>query len=89
MSQSYGDEEDWREHFYYLLRAFKDRRYTWRDGKPVILIYRAADVERCDEMLAYWDELARDNGLGGIYAVQMLTYVGGSNWRNFDARLEF
>jgi len=90
MPQDYGGEGDWEEHFNYLLSAFKDERYIKRDGKPVYLIYKAAHVERCDDMLEYWDGLAKENGLNGIYAVQVLThYKQRPRWQRFDANLEF
>ncbi|QUG87014.1 glycoside hydrolase family 99-like domain-containing protein [Bacillus nitratireducens] len=87
MPQDYGDEEDWKEHFYFLLTAFKDGRYIRIDNKPLFIIYRASIIPRCEEMLLYWQNLAKQNGLEGIYFVHTLNiqpYVKG-----FDACVEF
>jgi lipopolysaccharide biosynthesis protein len=73
MPQSYGDEADWRRHFDYLLRVFRDTRYIRVDGRPMLLIYRSASIESLEPMLALWRELAREAGLAGLHIVQMLT----------------
>lgn len=69
MEQDYGNREDWKEHFAYLLPFFKDERYIKIDEMPVFLIYKAQNIECLDAMLAYWDELARQNGFGGLYVL--------------------
>jgi thiol-disulfide isomerase/thioredoxin len=72
MPQEYGDENDWKVHFDYLLNFFKDDRYIKVDGKPKFLIYKSSSITRCDEMMEYWDHLARENGFKGMYFVQTL-----------------
>lgn len=66
IEQTYGNKEDWENHFYYLLRFFKDKRYIYMDNKPLLVIYRPYNIEKCDEMFALWTELAKENGLEGI-----------------------
>ena len=40
IAQEYGQEEEWKEHFMYLLPFFKDERYIKKDGKPFFIFYR-------------------------------------------------
>ena len=72
MPQEYGGEEEWKEHFYYLLKFFQDRRYIKKDGKPVFLIYRTNNIPNCEEMVEYWNKLARENGFKGIYVIETM-----------------
>ena len=37
IKQTYGTEEDWINHFNYLLPFFKDERYIKEDGKPIMV----------------------------------------------------
>lgn len=67
--QRYGDEEEWRNHFSYLLKFFKDERYIKVDNKPVINIYNSWDIDRLEEMRTLWEQLAIDNGFDGVYIV--------------------
>ncbi len=69
--QSYGREEEWEEHFNYLLPFFKDDRYIKEDGKPLVLIYRPHIIGCLEEMTAYWRKLAVENGFPGlVFAAQ-------------------
>ena len=73
--QFYGGKKEWKEHFDYLLKFFKDSRYIKEDGKPLLVIYRAEVIERLNEMLDYWSELAKENGFNGmVYAYQNITF---------------
>ncbi|MBQ8040147.1 MAG: glycoside hydrolase family 99-like domain-containing protein, partial [Lachnospiraceae bacterium] len=69
LEQSYGTEKQWKEHFDYLLPFFLDERYIRVDEKPVIVIYKSADVTCLKDMLDYWKQLAMDAGLRGIYVI--------------------
>jgi lipopolysaccharide biosynthesis protein len=90
INQEYGDESNWEEHFNYLLKIFKDKRYIKVDNKPLFVIYRPSLIERCDEMMTFWNELAKKNGLGGIYFVNTLSaFQECTNHHGFDAQLEF
>ena len=63
----YGDEEDWKKHFEYLLKFFKDERYIKIDNKPVFSFYQARNnFPVIKKMVAYWDTLAKENGFAGI-----------------------
>lgn len=89
MPQDYGDEKDWKEHFDFLLTAFKDPRYIRVDNKPMFIIYRSGSIPKCQEMLLYWQNLAKQNGLEGIYFVQTLNVFKNPQVTGFDACVEF
>ena len=40
LEQKYGEEEQWKRHFEYLLPFFKDERYIKIENRPVFLIYK-------------------------------------------------
>lgn len=69
MQQKYGDENEWRKHFEYLVQFFKDERYIKKDNKPVFVIYKPNDVKKIRPMLRYWNELALAYGLEGIFFI--------------------
>ncbi|MDP3588872.1 MAG: glycoside hydrolase family 99-like domain-containing protein [Sulfuricurvum sp.] len=73
MYQDYGDINDWKAHFDYLLPFFLDKRYMYEQGKPIFLIYRTSNIPQLDQMLALWDMLAKQAGLKGIYLVETLS----------------
>ena len=69
IEQRYGDKEDWKNHFDYLLRFFKDERYILIDNKPMLHIYKSAFIDCLKPMMDYWNELAKEQGFAGIYLV--------------------
>ena len=92
IAQEYGQEEEWKEHFMYLLPFFKDERYIKKDGKPFFIFYRPDIVPCMKEMIDLWNRLAKENGLNGIsFAFQ----CGDYDWNNskeadlFDYDIEF
>lgn len=66
MEQKYGDKEDWKRHFDFILPFFKDKRYICDDGKPIFVIYRPYLCSQMIDMMNYWKKLAVDSGLPGI-----------------------
>ena len=79
IAQEYGKEEEWKQHFMYLLPFFKDERYITKDGKPLFVFYRPDIVPCMKEMIETWDKLAKENGLSGItFAFQSGDY----DWNN-------
>lgn len=63
----YGGKEEWKAHFDYLLSFFKDERYIKIDNKPVFSFYQSRNnFPLIKEMVAYWDELAKENGFAGM-----------------------
>jgi hypothetical protein len=90
INQSYGNESDWENHFNYLLQFFSDPRYLCIDNKPIFLIYRAEHIPNCSRMLRFWDKLAKENGLEGIYFIKTLTSENTDYKKyRFDAAVEF
>ncbi len=92
MPQNYGDKNDWRKHFDYLLPFFRDERYIKVDGKPLFILYVSNQIDRCEEMLAFWRELAVENGLPGLYIAETLNSKRGMNvphLKDSDACIEF
>lgn len=67
IEQSYPGKEDYRNHFLYLLKAFKDDRYIKIDGKPVFNVYIPASIPNLLEFTDYFRELAHEHGLKGLY----------------------
>ena len=69
MEQLYPGEEDYINHFNYVLPAFKDRRYITVDGKPIFTIYDPTAVPDMKNFICLWNSLAQQNGLKGIHFV--------------------
>ncbi len=68
MKQNYNEnEEGWKKHFDYLLQFFKDERYIYEDGKPMLIIYNPYLIENCKAMILYWRKLARESGFADLY----------------------
>ncbi len=70
MAQVYS-EEDYVQHFYAVLPAFKDKRYIKVDGKPLFYIYRPLNLPDPKRFVDIWHKLALENGLKGIHLVAM------------------
>lgn len=69
IEQLYPGEQDYKDHFYALLEAFKDKRYITVDGKPVFLIYKPLGDTQVPVFMETWRKLALENGLPGIYFI--------------------
>lgn len=69
MKQEYGGEQDWRNHFEYLLEYFKDPRYIKVNNKPVLQIYRSIDIEELPHMKECFDRWAREEGFDGVFLI--------------------
>lgn len=76
IEQRYGTEDEWEEHFVYLLPFFKDDRYEKKDNKPVFMIYDPSFEEK-DRMIEYFDKRCKENGFDGICIIE--TYSA-RNW---------
>jgi hypothetical protein len=84
-------KESWRRHYDYLIKAWCDPRAIKVDGKPVFVIYRPQRISKIDEMLAFWRELARCDGLPGLYFVFQKQYElpNRTCLSSFDALFQF
>lgn len=88
--QTYGEEEDWKEHFYYLLDFFKDERYIKIDDKPVYIIYIPQDINCRRRMFSVWQKMAREHGFKGVYLIAMSTTYGKDHVCGlYDAFMDF
>ena len=90
--QKYGEKDEWKQHFDYLLPFFKDDRYIKENNKPLFIIYRPEVVECLNEMLDYWNQLAIENGFDGMcfaYQTINMDITNGSDTSRFDYDIEF
>ena len=71
VSQEYGGEAEWKEHFYYLLKFFKKEQYMKQGNKPIIVIYNPKEIENRKQMIEYWQQLSRQEGFEGIYVINV------------------
>lgn len=69
VEQQYGSEDDWRRHFDYLLKFFKDERYIKINNRPVLQIYKTFDIEALKDMRECLDKWAVEAGFDGIYLI--------------------
>lgn len=75
IEQSYGEKKEWKEHYDYLSKFFHDDRYIKEDNKPMIVIYRPDIVDCMEQMMDYWQELAKEDGFDGlVFAYQSMSY---------------
>lgn len=90
LQQTYGNEAEWTEHFYYLLPFFKDQRYIKKDGCPLFLIYISSRIPRLQQMVKLWKRLAVENGFPGLHIVAMNTsYPQDDMHPCIDAQVDF
>lgn len=66
MEQTYPGEQDYIDHFYAMLPAFKDPRYMKRNGKLIfgIFLTNIPDLQLFKDV---WNRLAKENGLGEFW----------------------
>ena len=72
IKQTYGDESDWKKHFEYLNRFFRDARYIKINNCPVLVLYNAVDIDCWNKLQPFWDNLAKETGWNGIYYISTL-----------------
>ena len=76
MPQEYGGYDEWVEHFYYFLPFFKDERYIMQNGRPLLVIYRPELIDDLDSMIECWQELAKKEGIKGLFVVSQGSSYG-------------
>ncbi len=67
--QIYPGQKDFKAHFNTVLPAFKDKRYFTVNGQPLFLIYNPRQIPEPVSFTNYWQQLAKEAGLPGIYFV--------------------
>ena len=78
IAHNFDDEQDWVNHFNYMLPFFKDPRYMMENNKPLMVIYIPNIIRKLKKMLDVWSRMARENGFDG------LTYIYQSAASSFD-----
>ncbi len=76
--EQYYSLDDYKDHFYYVLKAFKDERYIKVDGKPLFYVHDPLYVPQMKDFIKLWQQLAKENGLRGIYFVGRANNI--SHW---------
>lgn len=71
--QKYNGEQDYKDFFYEVLPFFLDERYIRVHDKPAFMIHKPKDFKDIHKFIMIWQQLARKEGLGGIY------FIGYSN----------
>jgi hypothetical protein len=69
IQQTYPGEDDHRDHFYWLLRAFTDPRYMTVKGKPLFSVFRPMQIPDVLRVTDLWRELAHKAGLKGLHLI--------------------
>lgn len=69
--QEYLGEPDYRMHFEYALKAFKDHRYITVDDKPIFLIWDPYHFPDVTLFMDLWRKWAKESGLKGVHFVAM------------------
>ena len=67
IEQTYPGEQDYIDHFYAMLPAFKDERYMKVNGKLIFGLYSPLGIPNPKEFIQTWNSLAIENGLKGFY----------------------
>jgi glycosyltransferase involved in cell wall biosynthesis len=82
--------DDSREFIRSLFPLFRDTRYIRVNGRPLLLIYKAALIPELAETIAMWRDDCRAAGLGDIYIVAAMTTLHGNlSALGLDAAVEF
>lgn len=69
IEQQYLGYKDNENHFYSLLKAFRDPRYIKVDGKLLFMIYKPLAFDNVDKFIIQWNKLAKENDLNGFHFV--------------------
>jgi hypothetical protein len=69
IKQVYPGKDDYINHFYASLNAFKDPRYIKVENKPLFYVLNPLQIPDYTDFIELWNTLARKNGLDGIYFV--------------------
>lgn len=78
IAHNFNDEQDWVNHFNYMLPFFKDPRYMSENNKPLMVIYIPNLIRKLEKMLTLWTKMAQEAGFDG------LTYIYQSAASSFD-----
>ena len=91
MAQHYSPEDD-LAHIRWLAPAFADPRYIRVNGKPLFLVYRAANMPNPQQSTERWRNEAQRLGLGELFLCKVESLAhdrGNPAEQGFDAAVEF
>lgn len=81
IAHDFDDEQDWVDHFNYMLPFFKDKRYIMEDGKPMLIIYIPNAISKLNQILKLWDDMAKREGFKGIsFVYQFAASATDNSW---------
>lgn len=92
MPQEYGGKKEWKQHFEYLYNFFIDGRYIKIGGNPIFIIYKPELIPNINEMLDYWDMLAKQRGINKIefiYQYPKFHYMKNKDDSKFSYGIQF
>lgn len=69
IEQLYPGEQDYINHFFEVLPAFKDKRYITVNDCPLFMIYKPLAADEIKLFIKIWRKLAKENGLKDIHFV--------------------
>lgn len=72
IEQTYGDEQEWKEHLDYLMPFFKDSRYILKDNKPLLMLFDAENIPNLDQRIEFYNNECKKNGFNGIYIIETI-----------------
>jgi hypothetical protein len=86
MEQVYGSEDDWEQHFQYLLPFFLDNRYEKRNNKPLLLLFKC-DFPEKKAMFEYFNRRCLENGFSGICVIESFNYSKDNKFKSFEFKM--
>ena len=92
IEQNYGDQKQWKEHYVYFRQFFLDKRYICEENKPLLVIYRPELITNLNEMLDFWNDLAKNDNFSGMkYAYQHVSFdnIKYKDDSRFDYAIEY
>lgn len=69
IEQLYPGEQDYTDHFYAVLDAFKDQRYLRKDNKPIFVVYKPFLIPDAANFIKVWRALALKEGIEGLHFI--------------------
>ena len=72
MPMNYGNEQDWENHFQYLLPFFKDDRYEKKDNMPLFMLFKPNYPEKY-KMMEYFNSRCIHEGFNGLCVIESNT----------------
>lgn len=83
--------ESYKKFIVDITRYLRDKRYMEINGKKLLMVYKPQDVPDCKNILKYWREYCKDEGIGDLYIIGCWTSDQKEDFisKGFDAVAEF